>query len=225
MANHRQNGGMSAVSIVILTILLAIILRASLEAVVPPLISGRNLRKLFEAWPPAEETLLRLGQFFVFLILLARFYGGAYRFNEAQHPGSTVSALLLNVGGTFGLFSLFYVVAVNVWTADLFYALVLLLHIFDAVWFLGALMTLEPGAALIEPVKWFLLWDALTLIIYLILFGRYWRGFLSGSDFSFQLWALAVLLVISATDWWVLRDFYFRPDKWRASFPQTARQS
>lgn len=200
---------------IILALLLAIILRAALENFFTNLIGGRSFATLFGSWPPASETRLRMMQFFVFFVLLARFYHGASRFNEEHPPATTVPRHLLNLVGTFGLFCLFYVIAATVWTLDLFYMFIFGMHLFDAVWFFLVLLSLAPGSLLLQPVRAFLLWDVLTCLIVGFMFWGSWKGFLTGIDLSFQWNVLYLLLAMSILDWVVLADFYFRPDEWR----------
>lgn len=211
----QQRNGLGTAWTVILAVLLVIILRAALESFFSPLIGGRTLRQLYEAWPPSDKTWLRVGQLVVFLMLLARFYGGAYRYNQEQPPTMTMGMTIFNLFGTFGLFSLFYVISVNLWTTDLFYALILGAHIFDAIWFGVILWRLERGSALIDPVKYFLLLDLVTFVAYLVLSLIFWRGFWDGSHLLLQVSLLSFLFAISLADWGVLWNFYFRPEKWR----------
>lgn len=213
MTNQARDG-MGTATTVILTLLLAIILRAALEGFIAALTAGRTLRQIFG--PPGTETWLRTWQFIVFLILLARFYGGAYRFNQEQPPSLTTPMVLLNLVGTFLLFCLFYVIAADVQTLDLFYVFIFAMHVFDFVWFFLVLLALPQGSPLHQPVKMFLLFDLVTLLVFSGLFWRSWKSFLQGSDFAFQWGALSFLAAISFFDWWWLRDFYFHPEKWRA---------
>ena len=158
---------------------------------------------------------MRIWQFFGFLLLLARFYWGAYRFNEEQPPAATVPDTLLNLAGTFGLFCLFYVTAINISTLDLFYVFVFVMHILDFMWFFVVLQRLDRGSPLHQPVKLFLLFDIVTFIVFVGLFLGYSTRFLEGKDFSFQWGILASLAIISVVDLVWLRDFYFHPGTWR----------
>jgi len=158
----------------------------------------------------------------VFLILLARFYWGAYRFNQEHPMDLTTGVAILNMTGTFGLFALFYVIGLNVWTLDLFYVSILVMHLFDFLWFLLALLNLKDGAPLLKPIKWFIAWDVLTVIVYISLSWFLWNGFWSGADLSLQVSLLVVLSSVSFLDWWVLRDFYFYPTTERPQPPKAA---
>ena len=211
----------------ILAVLIAIILKGTLDSFFPALIAGRSLRELYEAWPPTRKTWLRGAQLFVFLILLARFYWGAFRYNQEHAMGKTVGVIIVNLLGTFGLFSLFYVACINVWTIDLFYALILVVHVFDVLWFTVARVRLPTSSPLTGVVGWFIWWDVLTFVAYasayFLLRDRFWAG----RDTLLQVSLLAVLLVISLLDWAVLWDFYFRPEKWcqKAQRAQTVGQA
>lgn len=222
--NDQQVNGMSTATTVILALLLAIILRVLLESFFIPLTSGRTLREFFATGSPATETWLRTWQFGIFLVLLARFYGGAFRFNAEQPPGATMVDAALNLVGTFALFSLLYVTALNIWTLDLFYVFVVVMHVFDFVWFFIVLQRLEAGSPLHQPVKLFLLFDLLTLLAFTALFvpSSFRTGILDRSYLSYQWSALLVLLVVSVGDWVWLRDFYFRPDRWRQEHQRRA---
>jgi hypothetical protein len=222
--NNQQVNSMSLAATVILALLLTIILRVSLESFFIPLTSGRTLREFFGAGAPATETWLRTWQFAIFLVLLARFYGGAFRFNAEQPPEARIADAILNLAGTFALFSLFYVVALNIWTLDLFYVFVFAMHVFDFVWFFIVLQRLEVGSPFHQPVKLFLLFDLLTLVAFAALFvpPSFRTGILDRSYFSYQWGALLVLLVISVADWVFLRDFYFRPERWRQKHQRAA---
>lgn len=199
----------------VLAILIVIILRAALESFFPPLIDKRSLQTLIDAWPPQPITTLRIFQFFIFLVLLARFYWGAYRFNQEEPPAQRKGATFLNVVGTFGLFCLFYVIAVEVWTIDLFYALILLMHLFDLLWFATVLWKKDSSSALKEPAGCFVVLDLLTILLSVLLIAIFWKGFLTGTHFYAQISLLVMLGLISLFDWFRLRKFYFEPEEWR----------
>lgn len=217
MAEDRKEFG--AAGIVMLGILLVIILRAALEGFFPPLFGGRNIRELISAWPPSGVTNLRVGQFVVFLLLLARFYGGAYRFNQEQPKQLPRNTLLdiINLVFTFVLFCCFYVTATNVWSIDLFYALILVIHIIDSFWFMLVLPGLK-SPSLIHVAGLFLNWNLLTFGAYVILSAIFWNDFWNDVDLSLQVSLLISVTVISLIDWAVLRDFYFRPERWHQRY-------
>lgn len=217
--------GIEFAGIVMLGILLVIILRGVLASFFPPLLGDSSLKQLLQSWPPENITWIRAGQFIVFLVLLARFYGGAYRFNQehAHDPqNNSIFGTILNVVGTFGLFSLFYVAGVNVWQIDKFYLIVLLVHIFDLLWFIVFLVKYNDSR-LAGPVSLFLVWDILTIVAFGILAGIYWTEFLDHAHLKFQIRTLIVLFAISVIDWIVLRNFYFNPEKWRKRTTKKAR--
>ena len=213
MPSQRENG-IGTAWMVILVVMLTIILRAALENFFPPLISGHTVRQVYEAGWPSPDTNLRVCQFVLFLVLLGRYYWGAYRFNEEQPPVLPVAVIILNMVGTFGLFAFFYIISVNLWTTDLFYLFILLMHGFDFCWFFLALQKLQEGSPLLEPIKKFMLWDGLTFVAYIVFSVWLWNGFWNGTDLWLQRCLLLSLFVISVIDWWVLRDFYLRRGRW-----------
>lgn len=220
MAEDRKEFGTAG--IVLLGILLVIILRAALESFFPPLFEDRNLRELISAWPPSGVTVLRVGQFVVFVLLLARFYGGAYRIHQEKsaRPSSDTILDIINIIFTFILFCSFYITAVNVWSIELFYALILVVHIVDSFWFMLILVmfvrTISPSVILVAAL--FLTWNLLTFFAYVILSAYFWNEFWTAVNLRLQGYLLIALVVISLIDWYVLFNFYFRPVKWHQRF-------
>jgi hypothetical protein len=209
---------MGTAAIVTLALLLAIILKGLVESFFVPLTAHRALRDLLG--PPKTETYLRSWQFLVFLVLLGRFYWGAYRFNQEQPPAQNFVDGLLNMTGTVILFLGFYVTAVNVWSLDIFYVMIFATDVFDFVWFLIVLVRLAirlgVHSPLLKPATLFVLWDVLTIVAYIVLYVAFSTEFLSGTKFWLQWATLGFLAGISLIDFLVLRDFYFRPEQWRA---------
>ena len=216
MANEEQRG-IDVAWTVVMAIFLVIIMRAALENFFPPLLLNRGLHELWKAWPPEGRTILRTGQLVVFFILLARFYGGAYRYNNEHRQGphvSTVTGKIINLVGTFLLFLLFYITATNVWTLDLFYVLILLIHLLDSAWF-GYSITRLKNSPLGYIAGCFLAWNFLTLVLSAAAVAFLWGNFWYDGGIVLQIVLLSIILSVSLVDWIVLRQFYFKPEEWR----------
>src|SRR2546425_306534 len=104
---EEQRNGIGTAWAVILGVLIAIIVRAVLEGFFRPLFGQRTLHQLYAALPLSGQSLLRIGQLILFLVLLGRFYWGAYRFNQEQPPILGMGVVILNVLGTFTVFAFF----------------------------------------------------------------------------------------------------------------------
>lgn len=95
MAPQNQQG-FSVVSIVILGIFPAIILKGLFDNFFSQLIGNQTLHKLVEAWPPTATTWLRVCQFTVFLILLARFFRWRLSIQSRAHSNSAGTLIRRN---------------------------------------------------------------------------------------------------------------------------------
>lgn len=205
---------------VILSILLALILRSALETYFRSLIGTQTLLELCKNWPPTWESWVRTSQFVVFLVLLTRFYFGAYRINEEQMQPLKAMDAGINLLGSFGLFMFFYVVTINLWKLDLFYVSIFLMHVFDLVWFVVLLVRLPRQSPLHKTIGWFIAFDVLTLLLFVFLSLFLWGYFIEGTRPLLQTVLLIVLLGVSAWDCFMLRAFYFNPERWRGASPQ-----
>ena len=152
-------------------------------------------------------------QLFVFALLVARFYWGTYRFNQEarEHPKDvTALQIMLNAGGTILLFGLFFAVSTLVTRGSDFYLSILVLHVTDFTWFaLFQVVTVREGAVppmLRSAAWWFIDWDILTVWLYAITLAAIRVDILDQA--SAQAVFLGGLMLITAGDWYVLRDFY-----------------
>lgn len=213
MNTNLEIGNIIKGSTIILGVMLTLILRSTLDVFFSPLLKDRTLTDLFNLWPPSAEAWLQTSQFLIFLILLGRFYWGAYRFNEEQPPDLQWKYAVLNLVGTFFLFCFFYINSLALRSTSVFYAAVFLVHIADFLLFLVVLgLTPILHTPLRDPVIKYILWDVITIVAFLLLvifFG------INRNDFLTHYLLLISLFIISILDFTVLRDFYFDPPTWR----------
>jgi hypothetical protein len=112
-------------------IIVGLAIKAALEQIhddVIPGIAGN------EAFSP-ERALV----YAVFGVLLARFYGGAFRFAAIEPSVRSTVTVVKNLLGATALFSLFYLMGSSVNNTDEFIVFVFWLHLIDGVWFAATL--------------------------------------------------------------------------------------
>jgi hypothetical protein len=209
--------------IAVITIMLALIVKAALEAALKPLFDGT------QTWP--DILGLPFAQLVVFFILTLRFYLGALRFGATEPKRIDFLIRSFNFVLAFAVFCTFYALALSVTRPEFFYLEIVILHCIDAAWF-GTLLLLshlkfideaelETGELPIRPVRRIMI-IYLSFSLLTIAFGvlGYRYGFearLTEPTAVAAHWSFLVfLLVISMVDFWALYSYYFDFEKWRA---------
>ena len=231
----KRGAGIQDAWTVILGILLGFSLTIALRTFFGHLFSEKDLAELIE-FPWAYETIVRWAQFFTFLVLIGRFFGGAYRYhqelakldNETTKRGN-VWGTVLNLVGMLILFLSFSAAGMTVWSLDIFYFVILVIHIVDTIWFLCAqlflrrMWNLPKQSTQYQPVAHFLTYSIttmmLTVLVYLI-FNEYVS---TTGTLWFQWYCIIVLWLTSFIDFYQLKDFYFYPERWDRRFKPTTR--
>jgi hypothetical protein len=206
---------------VIISILLALIVKGALEHFFQPIFDGDK------KW--SEVPALHWGQLALCFVLVFRFYLGATRFidTEPKQLGFVVRAV--NLIFSFLLFCTFYCVALAVSDPGYFYAIVLVLHGIDVVWFVVALALsyfhhvsdrmLEPGEIKIEAsrsIMWsFLVLSAVTIAIGAASYDFFGEALTSQDVMRSHCTFLIFLFLISFVDLVLLRKYYFSFSEWR----------
>ena len=100
-----------------------------------------------------------------------RFYLGSLRHHQARSHYRRLFPLLLDMLLNTILFVGFYLAALSIRSIELFYTFVVLLHVFDLIWFVVALRAYPIDTASRKVVYWFLLFDVITIVSFLSLSG------------------------------------------------------
>jgi nucleoside 2-deoxyribosyltransferase len=196
----------------IIGILLALIVRASLEALFKDPIQEH------EAWP----TLLVWFQLVIFSILMARFYLGATRYIDTQPKSLALWVSTANVVFASLLFGAFYVAALAVGDNDL-YIILVTMHAIDAVWFLFGFLTLwilcpvdRAGEIKIASNKGIMIiffsLSVATIVSAALLFAMVHFAIIEAVTAKYSF--LCVLFAVSIYDFVSLRDYYFAHSNW-----------
>lgn len=208
----NQNG-----VIAVVTIMLALIVKAALEAAFKPLFDGT------QTW--SQIVGLPLTQLLVFFLLTLRFYLGALRFGATEPKRIDFLVRSFNFVFAFAVFCAFYVIALSVTKPDYFYLEIIVLHAIDACWF-GILYglshlkyvdiaDLEDNELPIEPVRrimaTYFFFSLITIILGLFVYPL-------DPAATIAHWLFLIFLIaISLIDFWALFDYYFEFDRWRST--------
>jgi hypothetical protein len=149
---------------------------------------------------------LRLFQIVVFLLMLTRFYLGAYRYSKVAPP-QTMPEAFIDTTGVLLLFAGFYLASLVVRNTDLFYWAIVAFLIVDVIWFFtaGRIRDLEKTVSRVT-ILW-ILFDALTI-------ATVFFSMLLCSDYSAEWIALSAICLVSLWDLWWLRHFYAGSPDW-----------
>lgn len=236
-SDGTQKSGLGSVWIVLLSLMLAFTLRELLVEITDlPFQSVRVLWlsiRIFDI-----EDYVWILQFVVFLLLIMRFFAGAFRFHEEaveldnrpEFEGRAFGSVF-NLIMTFLLFSLFFVGANQVFSADLIYVVIFLIHAVDTIWFLVTiyyfkfLMKLSWKEPMVYPASRFL---AISLITMAVMFVLVWFPqqdpmLTLETRFDVKLAVLGFLFLIGIADFLLMKDFYIHPKKWRAELQSDYR--
>jgi hypothetical protein len=209
-------------SIAVVTILLALIIKAALETTFKPLFEGTAI------W--SDILGLPFAQLLVFFLLTLRFYLGTVRFGTTEPKRIDFLIRTFNFVFAFAVFCAFYALALSVTKSEFFYLEIIVLHVIDGAWF-GILYCLshlrfvdvnelEDGELLIEPVRRVML-IYFFFSLFTVLFGLlvYWLLGVSitESNPNTAHWCyLAFLVFMSGIDFWALFKYYFHFEEWCA---------
>ena len=203
----------------IVAILLALIVKAALEATFKPIFDQSK------AW--AHLLSLDGAQLAVLFIMLARFYLGAYRIAQMEPNDVAFSVRAMNFIFAFVVLSILYTIALSVADSGYYFTLMVALHAIDAI-LLGIGLVLmfivadrtEPGEICLSArrriVTTFFILSIATVVYAFISYGMAGARFADpNASFAHSLF-LIFLLLLSFFDLWLLRDFYFRYPRWAA---------
>lgn len=206
-------------AIVVVSIMLALIVKAALEAAFKPLI----VQGL--AW--STISYLSWGQVIVFFVMILRFYLGAIRYVNAEPANVAFLVRVVNFVFAFLLFCVFYIIALSVIDSAYFYTLFVVLHIIDAAWFLIALALLKlrdtpevSGEIKLSATCWiiwtFFIFSAITILYGLLSYPLIFNQSIHAKEpISAHWWFLGVLVTISLVDFWAHFEWYFHFEKWK----------
>jgi hypothetical protein len=213
---------------VVVSLMLALIVRAALEALFQPVFV------LHETW--GAIRLQSWLQSFLFFIVLLRFYLGTMRHASAEPSELPFFVTALNFVFAFLVFCTFYLLAQSVTRPDLYYWLLIFLHVVDTFWFvLGLFLSfafyvpeerLKAGEVLLRAARRvmaiFLALSLATLgsayVIYVRVYGQSpGEKTITGADYAF----MVAIFGFSVIDLAVLRNYYFSFEKWVARNSKT----
>lgn len=214
----NQNG-----VIAVITIMLALIVKAALETAFKPLFEGT------QTW--AQMLGLPFAQLLVFFVLTFRFYLGTLRFGTTEPKRVDFLIKSFNFIFAFAVFCSFYAIALSVTKIEFFYLQMVILHGIDATWF-GLLYglshlkfvdepQLESGELYIGPVRrimatyfWF---SAITVAFGTLVYPLGFGASLTDPNATIAHWSFLMFIVLmSGIDFWALHEYYFYFDDWRA---------
>ena len=218
--NHEASRSLpSNASIILLGIFLALVIQSGLDNFLGAVLVTNEVRHPIDLDALRDgfkngSTVLLYAQMVTFIMLLSRFYLGAFRFNLETGSASQPKLIdnVVDFVGTGLLFIAFYALSKTLSTTGDFYLITLITHGADAIWFVAVIFLLLKGTELLGVARWYILWDVITVAWFA---GCAWLLGTERSDYLLQWMLLLGLAVISCADWWILRDFYFAPAKWR----------
>lgn len=203
---------LAVASTFLMTVFLGLVVRSGLETMLTPVFPPDSPRRPMDLGAVVEGLAspvvrLQYSQLLVFLLLLARFYLGAFRFHEiaSSRRGSLVDRAI-DLVGTLLLFIGLYALSKVVTSTSDFYLVAVALHVLDATWFILVVLLFWKDRAVRKVAGIYLAWDALTLVVFVLLLLTLSD---SRTDFYLQYACLVTLIIITAIDFVVLRDFYF----------------
>jgi hypothetical protein len=154
------------------------------------------------------RQFLRLCRLGVFVFTLIRFYLGAQRYAAECPANSELPQAVTTVIGTTLLFAGFYVASLALPEPDVFYWIVIIFHVLDALWFVVAGIVLDLPSDLQTLVGAWKVFDVLTIVGLLAV--RCVR-----SSTVAEVLSLGILLSIGGADLYSFRAFYLNKDDWK----------
>jgi len=209
-----NNEKMTRLFLYVLAILLALTLNAAFDTFMGPIAKYNDFSQL---WPSIGETKAKsailLVQAAVFLLLVARFYPGAYCYYAVGPKKIGAKEIFVNMLGTVLLFGGFYASALTLRSTKLFYYVIMAFHALDFFWFWFAnfLLGMEQRVRRVTNV-----WQFIDLVtIASILICRFVLPLpTEGPYYWFQWASLVVLILISLADFYMLWPFYKSEPEW-----------
>lgn len=229
ITSRTERGGVGDVWTIILSLLLAFTLRELLVQVSQ--LKYGSVRELWLHIRVSEiDSYVLFGQFVVFVLLITRFFAGAFRFHtEASSLDRRPEFENKTFGGvfslmmTFVLFSVFFIGANEIFSSDKIYFILFLMHVVDLIWFLfvivyfKAIMNLSWSEPVLYPVPRFMALSIVTLILIAtcVLYPDDDILLVLETRDDVKSIILVGLLIISICDFVWMWDFYVHPNKWR----------
>lgn len=154
-------------------------------------------------------------QLLIFLITLIRFVYGAYRTLEVIEDSSEELEgwiLIWNIPGMLMLFILFYITSLSVQHSEPFYAGMILIHLWDSIWFLlPAFLSNKLNQKMKTVMGKFLLIDILTMALLILIF------IIKPSGIQFAIIGAILMVILAILDFWWNREFFFHRAEWKAT--------
>jgi nucleoside 2-deoxyribosyltransferase len=199
---------------VIISLLLALIVRAALESAFRSNLQDHHEELLLD-WVLWLQLLL-------FCTMMVRFYLGATRYIDTEPTNIGVFDKTVNCIFSFLLFCVFYAIGLSITTVDFYFGL-FVLHCVDVLWFLivlthASVFPAETPPGDIRPeaigkiMRTFLGLSLGTIVFALILYGKYLTAGIS--EYSAEIVFMIGLIAISIFDFVYLREYYFYHEKW-----------
>lgn len=201
-----------------IAVLLALVLKATLDSFFKRILEYRSAYQIGEAFckNPSHAALL-LFQLAVFLFTIVRFYLGSSSYYREKARNEGVRDTIVDIVGLFLLFISFYVTSLFVGSIDLFYWGLAFMHLFDLGWFLVAGALLHLDKALQKVAAFFKLFDFVSAVgLFLLLWCRHCWG--PTKLYIWQWLSLALLTGIGVWDVVKLRLFYQGKSDWKEKF-------
>lgn len=197
------------IEIIVCGFLVSLTLKASLDTTygksVPSATTWYDLAHAVLTWPSL--------QLLVFLFTLIRFVYGAYRVHEVFEDSTGVFEPWLvawNMVGTLMLFVLFYLTGLSVQNASPFYASLVVVHLWDLLWFIiPAICSNKIHGDMRSVMRRFLAVDLLTAILLLV-------GLLFFPN-HLRIAGTLIMALLGVVDLGWNRKFFFHPNSWRST--------
>jgi nucleoside 2-deoxyribosyltransferase len=210
----KRTPGEQRAAFIIVTLMLALIVRAALE-------SAFSLTLKLHHEVDLLNWVLWL-QLVLFFTMMVRFYLGATRYVDTEPKNIGLIVKAVNCIFAFILFCVFYTIALSITTTDYYFGL-FVLHCVDILWFLIVMVytywsppQLESGDIRADAARkimlTFLGLSAITIIFSLILYVMY-LGFCI-SEYSAEIVFMSGLIAISIFDFVYLGKYYFDHKEW-----------
>lgn len=215
MENEKvQKGLLQTAGIVFIGILLALVLKISLDTFFKDVPSLNDLRG---AWSALHlnpvRSILYIFQLLVFIFTVVRFYLGAYRYHEEQAETQGARDFIVNFVGAIAVFVALYVAGMLIKTTSLFYVALVILHVVDLAWFIYGMNygVFQDGLRMVAGR--FVMFDIITLVVLLIMGAL--DFFVPIQSYIYQFVSLTTLAAVGTWDFVWLWPFYANKPGWQ----------
>jgi hypothetical protein len=200
-------------------ILLALILKTSLDVFFKNITNYASLGSLFEVIKanPWWYVLVSL-QLGVFIFTVARFYLGVVRYHDEVPAAGETSHFALGFLGAVLIFLVFYIAALAVKHPSLFYLSLCVAFAIDCAWFAGVAKTVEMPAGVSIVWRAYIVFDIVGIILLLILQGLAWR--FTVAAYTCDMVSVLALWGIGFYDLFGFLPYYRKKDKWDQNLPK-----